>query len=134
MANYITIGDRDEIFQAALAIVKGLLQRMSEDDLHLNNRLLKRMTHAIFNCPGFTESQKDDLAFTCNINPYTLDPPLAPMADHWYVFKTIGPKLGVQEDVLKVSDSDGPAQVPEALTEDSITLLFSAKLQPPWTW
>jgi hypothetical protein len=106
MSGYITIGDRDDIFQAALSIVKGLLQRMSEDDIHLNSRLLKRMTQAIFNCPGFQESQKDDLAFTCGINPYTLDPPLAPYADHWYVFKTIGPKPGAQEDVIKASCSD----------------------------
>ncbi len=132
MVDYITIGDRDEIFQAALAIVKGLLNRMSEDDLFLNSRLLKRMTQVMFDCPGFTESQKDDLAFTCNINPFTLNPPLAPMADHWYVFKTIGPKPGVQDDVLKVGNPI-PLRL-EIITEDSTISLFFARLRPPWKW
>ena len=133
MPDYITIGDRDDIFQAALAIVNGLLQRMSEDDLFLNSRLLKRLTRVMFACPGFTESQKDDLAFTCSINPYTMDPPLAPMADHWYVFKTIGPKPGIQEDVLLVSNSK-TAGILEILIKYSTILLCSAKPRPLWTW
>jgi hypothetical protein len=122
MVDYITIGDRDELFQAALDIVKGLLQRMSEDDLALNSRLLKRITDVVFSCPGFTEAQKDDVAFVCNINPYTLRPPLAPMADHWHVFKTIGPKPYVEEDVLKVRNLNA-IEILEILTEDSITSL-----------
>ena len=122
MVDYITIGDRDELFQAALDIVKGLLQRMSEDDLVLNSRLLKRITDVLFSCPGFTEAQKDDVAFVCNINPYTLRPPLAPMADHWHVFKTIGPKPYVEEDVLKVRNLNA-IEILEILTEDSITSL-----------
>jgi hypothetical protein len=122
MVDYITIGDRDELFQAALDIVKGLLQRMSEDDLALNSRLLKRITDIVFSCPGFTEAQKDDVAFVCNINPYTLRPPLAPMADHWHVFKTIGPKPYVEEDVLKVRNLNA-IEIFEILTEDSITSL-----------
>jgi len=122
MVDYITIGDRDELFQAALDIVKGLLQRMSEDDLALNSRLLKRITDVVFSCPGFTEAQKDDVAFVCNINPYTLRPPLAPMADHWHVFKTIGPKPYVEEDVLKVRNLNA-IEILEILMEDSITSL-----------
>jgi hypothetical protein len=121
MVDYITINDRDELFQAAFDIVKGLLNRMSEDDFVLNSRLLKRFTNVIFNCPGFTEAQKDDVAFVCNINPYTMNPPLAPMADHWHVLKTIGPKPHVAVDVLKVSESKN-AQVSEILTKGSITL------------
>lgn len=131
MVDYITIGDRDELFQAALDIVKGLLQRMSEEDIMLNSRLLKRITDVMFGCPGFTEAQKDDVAFVCNINPYTLRPPLAPMADHWHVFKTIGPKPYVEEDVLKVKNPNN-IEISDMLTEDSTTSLWSAKLQLPW--
>jgi hypothetical protein len=102
MPNYVTVGERDDLFYASLAIVKALLSRMSENDLQLNSRLLNKLTRVIFDCPGFTEAQKDDICFTLNLNPYTLVPPLAPMADHWYVFKTIGPKPGVERDVLMV--------------------------------
>lgn len=131
MVDYITIGDRDELFQAALDIVKGLFYRMSEDDLVLNSRLLKRLTDVMFSCPGFTEAQKDDVAFVCNINPYTLRPPLAPMADHWHVFKTIGPKPYVEEDVLKVRCLD-MIEISNILIYSSTTLLLSARLQLPW--
>ena len=103
MPDYITIDDRDEMFRISLAILKGLMFRMSEDDLLLNSRLYKRMVRIILSCPGFTESQKDDIAFTCDIELQTINPPLAPMADHWYVLRTIGPKPGVEPDVLLVS-------------------------------
>lgn len=106
---------------------------MSEDDIHLHSRLLKRMTRCIFNCSGFTDSQKDDLAFICNINPYTMNPPLAPYADQWYVLKTIGSKPGAQEDVIKVSRYH-LLQVPGVLIESSTTSLLFARLQLPWIW
>ena len=122
MVDYITIGDRDELFQAGLDVIKCLLQRMSEDDLSLNSRLLKRLIDVMFSCPGFTESQKDDVAFVCNINPYTIRPPLAPMADHWHVFKTIGPKPYVEEDVLKVRNPS-TIEISEILIQGSTTSL-----------
>jgi hypothetical protein len=122
MVDYITIGDRDELFQAGLEVIKCLLQRMSEDDINLNSRLLKRLTDVMFSCPGFTESQKDDVAFVCNINPYNIRPPLAPMADHWHVFKTIGPKPYVEEDVLKVRNAS-TIEILDRLIQGSTTSL-----------
>ena len=54
MVDYITIGDRDELFQAALDIVKGLLQRMSEMISLSTADCSRESTDVVFSCPGFT--------------------------------------------------------------------------------
>jgi hypothetical protein len=101
MASYITIADRDILYDGTLTIVKHLIHKISMESEHItvNGRLLKRVTQAALRCPGFTEMQKDNIAFICNVK----EPGLAPYADHWHVFKVLGPKHGVATDVLLVS-------------------------------
>ena len=76
------------------------LQRGAEDTFTYQ-KLFRRLARAAFNCPGFTQAQKDDFAFSCNIDPIAAG--LFPYAHHWYIFQAIGPKRGVEWDVLIVS-------------------------------
>jgi hypothetical protein len=106
MVDYTTIDDRDRLFEATRDLVMLLVNRLNENmdenvAIHLNDRLLRRVSTAIFRCPGFTEQQKDDIAFLCGLKAEKAN--LAPHADHWTVFKAIGPKPGVERDVLNVS-------------------------------
>ncbi|KFY23224.1 hypothetical protein V493_05986 [Pseudogymnoascus sp. VKM F-4281 (FW-2241)] len=96
----ITIGDRDALFQTATALCKNLVERIDTggQDLALNDRLLKRVQHAVLNCCGFSESQKDDFAFIFRMT--SLEAGLPPHADHWSVFKTIGAKRNWHHDVI----------------------------------
>lgn len=99
----ITIGDRDALFQTATALCKNLVERIDTggQDLALNDRLLKRVQHAVLSCCGFSESQKDDFAFIFRMT--SLEAGLPPHADHWSVFKTIGAKRNWNQDVILVS-------------------------------
>ncbi|KFY74950.1 hypothetical protein V499_05049 [Pseudogymnoascus sp. VKM F-103] len=96
----ITIGDRDALFQTAIALCKNLIERIDSggQDLALNDRLLKRVQRAVLNCCGFSESQKDDFAFLFRMT--SLEAGLPPHADHWSVFKTIGAKRNWNQDVI----------------------------------
>jgi hypothetical protein len=71
--------------------------------LNIDARLMRRMQRAIFRCPGFTESQKDDVAFITNADAHKFG--LAPYADHWCVFMALGPKRSAETDLLIVSPS-----------------------------
>ena len=69
--------------------------------LKIDVRLLRRVKRAVFNCHGFTESQKDDFAYVFGMQ--TIDSGLPPYAEHWFVFRTISAKRGWAPDVILVS-------------------------------
>ncbi|KFY50332.1 hypothetical protein V495_00307 [Pseudogymnoascus sp. VKM F-4514 (FW-929)] len=96
----ITIGDRDALFQTAIALCKNIVERVDTggQELAINDRLLKRVQRAVLNCCGFSESQKDDFAFIFRMT--SLEAGLPPHADHWTVFKTIGAKRNWSHDVI----------------------------------
>lgn len=71
------------------------------DVLHFDDRLLRRVKRAVFNCHGFSEAQKDDFAFIFKMS--SIEAGLPPYAEHWSVFKAIGAKRGWAPDVILVS-------------------------------
>lgn len=103
MVDHITIEDRDLLFTAASRLIEMLFQRVANDaeNTTIDIRLLNRVKRACFQCDGFTEAQKDDCAFICGLTGGAAG--LSPYADHWYIFRVIGPKAGVVPDVLEVS-------------------------------
>jgi hypothetical protein len=102
MTRHITLEDRDALFEASRALVAKLVERLSfgAPSIDVDERLLRRLERACIACPGFSEAQKDDVAFLLG-KAYPLSG-LVPFADHWSVLKTLGPKPGVALDVLEV--------------------------------
>jgi hypothetical protein len=102
MVDHITLADRDLLFSTAKQLTEELYKKILEDpqNIDLNHRLLRRLQLAIFKCQGFTEAQKDDICYICDLNPAKEG--LAPYADHWYVLKAIGPKPDALHDVILV--------------------------------
>lgn len=106
MVDDITLEHRDLLFKSTRDLVQLLVTRLNDEPsedhkLHINDRLLRRVRMAVCRCPGFTERQKDDIAFLCGLDATTAG--LTQFADHWSAFMTIGPKPGIQPDVLHVS-------------------------------
>jgi hypothetical protein len=103
MTECITIDQRNLLYKTALILVKNLNDRVNseQEDLNINQRLLRRVLHACFRCSGFTEAQKDGIAFTLGIDPAICG--LTIYADHWYPFNALGPKPGMAIDVMMVS-------------------------------
>ena len=108
MVDYVTLEDRDFLFSTARHLTAELYKKVQEDSQHtdLTWRLVRRLQLAIFKCHGFTEAQKDDICFICDLNP--TQEGLAPYADHWYVLKAIGPKPRALHDVILVSIIETP--------------------------
>lgn len=88
------------LFNCTKRLVELLCTRLAEaeETISIDHRLLNRVKRACFLCPGFSESQKDDIAYICGLS--ALEAGLVPYADHWHVFKAIGPKPGIAADVL----------------------------------
>jgi hypothetical protein len=103
MTDCVTVDQRNLLYNTTLSLIKNLNDRVIAfpDDLNVNDRLLRRVLRASFRCAGFTEAQKDGIAFTLNIDPPTCG--LAIYADHWYPFSALGPKSGIPADVMLVS-------------------------------
>ena len=56
MVDYITIEDRNLLFNATIDLLKLLLERVNNerDDVNLTQMLLKRVWRAALRCAGFT--------------------------------------------------------------------------------
>ncbi|KAI9732033.1 MAG: hypothetical protein M1818_007628 [Claussenomyces sp. TS43310] len=100
MVNNITLEDRDQLYDTSVKLFRFLQQRLQEQEEHIaiDHRLFRRVQRAILNCDGFTESMKDAVAFYSGQDSALSG--LVPNADHWCVWKTIGPKRGIEPDVL----------------------------------
>jgi hypothetical protein len=106
LPDFITIEDRQLLHNATIELVECLKNRIAVEayPLVLNNQLLQRLIRACFRCPGFTQAQKDDIAFICELSPNAgFDLGLVPFAPEWKWLRAIGPKPGVTMDVLLVS-------------------------------
>lgn len=106
MVDHITLEARNLLYNASRDLVQILVNRLNEESddepsIHINDRLLRRLRTAVCRCPGFTEQQKDDIVFICGLDGGVAG--LTRFADHWVAFKTIGPKPGIQPDVIFVS-------------------------------
>ncbi|TVY38119.1 hypothetical protein LSUB1_G003789 [Lachnellula subtilissima] len=103
MVDYITIEDRNLLFDATIELLKLLLERVNNerDDVNLTPMLLKRVWRAALRCSGFTPAQKDDVICICNIDDRTaMEIGMAPYASYWKYLWTIGPKPGTPTDLL----------------------------------
>lgn len=111
MINHITLRDRNEMYKCAHRLFELLLERLERepDNTSIDARLLKRFQRAVFKCPGFLESMKDNFAFASGLTE--VEAGLVPYAAHWRVWKTIGPKQGCEWDVLDVSNPDQASTV-----------------------
>ncbi len=101
----ITIGDRDAIHETAVSLCKHLVSIIDsgQHEMHIDARLLRRVKRAVFRCNGFTEAQKDDLAFVFKMT--SVEAGLPPYADSWSIFKVIGAKRSWAPDVILVSEN-----------------------------
>jgi hypothetical protein len=135
MVDYITIEDRNLLHQATKDLLSMLVERVQNerDPVNLTQMLLKRVCRAALKCPGFTPVMKDDIVFIGGIeDSVAVEAGVPPYAHEWGTFWTIGPKPGVPNDVLLVSDSFLDT---ESLTSSSGTLPSSVrrpKMQNPF--
>ena len=108
--NY-TLGERDRILYATVSLVKALqshrFRHNPTNPQQLTPQLHQELVFAALNCPGFSESQKYAVIKTA-VNHREE----APGRDTWWglsqfapgwVFRTLGRKEGVGEDMLHVS-------------------------------
>lgn len=131
MVDYITITEREDLFHATRNCILVLYNRIDNEDLLINERLLRRLAGAAFRCPGFTQPQKAEIAYICNMD---ISGKLAPYHHDWTVFNALGPKPGCEIDVLCVSISDTIIEFLTVLTVGSIISLCSARLPLLPTW
>lgn len=114
MVDFITIEDRNLLFQATKDLLNLLVERVhnGREDVHLTPMLLKRAWRAALRCPGFTPTQKDDIVCICSIDDRTgIELGMAPHASYWKILWTIGPKPGVPYDLLMVGRSFIPLNI-----------------------
>ena len=125
MVEYITIEDRNLLFDATIDLLKLLLDRVNneKDNVNLTPMLLKRVWRAALRCAGFTPAQKDDVIVICSLDGRTaMELGMAPHAAYWKVLWTIGPKPGVPHDILLVCGPISSAHHELQLTLPSTTV------------
>jgi hypothetical protein len=103
VTQFITLEERDYLFEISRHVIQFLYHKAQQElqDVYLNKRLLRRLQLAIIKCHGFTPAQKDDICFICDLSAWQEG--LPPYPDHWYVLRTIGPRLDITHDVVEVS-------------------------------
>ncbi|KAI8957092.1 hypothetical protein F5Y11DRAFT_361138 [Daldinia sp. FL1419] len=107
----ITIKERHYIYDVAFKMVeylielleRGTLRRGQKPDYNrLTKQLLNRLVKAIMLCPGFTVSQKDNVAYLVNLPERDLcDYNQPPFADGWRHLYALGVKPGAPLDVVE---------------------------------
>jgi len=103
--DHITIEERSHLHEATKTLLTLLMDRIEKDheSTTLTSMLLKRVWRAALKCPGFTPTMKDNIVYICGLDEQTaVEYGLPPYADNWKDLWTIGPKPGVQRDVLQV--------------------------------
>ncbi|KAH8597719.1 hypothetical protein B0O99DRAFT_507229 [Bisporella sp. PMI_857] len=103
MVDNITIEDRNLLYNATMALLNLLMERINNntDPLNLNNMLLKRVWRAALKCCGFTPTMKDNIVCTCNIDEsFAREIGIAPYASYWKDLWTIGAKPNTPSDLV----------------------------------
>ncbi|KAI0112893.1 hypothetical protein F4814DRAFT_449343 [Daldinia grandis] len=107
----ITIKERHYIYDTAFKMVqylkelleRGTMRRGQKPDFNrLTKQLLDRLVKAAMLCPGFTVSQKDNIAYTVNLPELDLRDYNQPrLAECWCHQYTLGVKPGAPLDVVE---------------------------------
>lgn len=119
MVDYITIEDRELLFEATmilLTVLKSRIDARLEDprsdprdndlDLNLTNMLHKRLWRAAVLCAGFTPTMKDTIAYKCQVDESLAQELGIPLfAADWKYLWTVGPKPGAPHDLILVSNA-----------------------------
>lgn len=106
MTAFITVRQRHSVFKAALDLLRLLLQAIKDKkhEEHFTQQLLRRLYTAAMLCPGFSVSQKDDIAYMINLSDQQEREFNQPrFANCWTHIYTMAPKPGIPLDVLEVS-------------------------------
>lgn len=120
MVDFITIEDRELLFNATLTLLTILKQRIDDRaanpppppppgerdndfGIALNNALLQRLIQAALKCVGFTPTMKDTVAFKFDVHEEKAQELGVPLfAADWKYLWAIGPKPGVPHDLILV--------------------------------
>ncbi|KAI2781366.1 hypothetical protein F4815DRAFT_444545 [Daldinia loculata] len=107
----ITIKERHYIYDTTFKMVhylkelleRGTMRRGQKPDFNrLTKQLLNRLVKAAMLCPGFTVSQKDNIAYTANLSELDLRDYNQPrFAERWCHQYALGVKPGVPLDVVE---------------------------------
>ncbi|PBP16904.1 hypothetical protein BUE80_DR012369 [Diplocarpon rosae] len=103
MVDFITIEDRNFLHKVTLQLIDLLQERIQSEheNLNLTPMLLKRVWRAALKCPGFSPSQKDDIAYKCGIDDqFAHEMGVPSYAPFWKDLWTIGPKPSAPTDLI----------------------------------
>lgn len=107
MSEYITVKQRDMLCDAGLKMVCRLQKQLSkgEKPSRLTRHLLNRLAEAIISSPGFSITQKDNVAYKANVSEQRLRELGQPrFPELWGHLQAISVKDGATPDVLEVCD------------------------------
>lgn len=109
MVDYITIEDRELLFDATVKLLDLLGDQIEgkephQQDLNVNQMLYKRLWRAALQCQGFTPSMKDTIAFKNGVDSFTAQEFGVPLfAADWKWMWALGPKPNTPHDLILVS-------------------------------
>ncbi|TQW01121.1 RNA recognition, RNP-1 [Cordyceps javanica] len=104
MTDCITVGQRSAMFQATCDLLRLLLKSLDKNDdpVNLNKQLLRRVTKAAMECPGFTAIMKDDVAWIVGMSEGEQRIYGQPrFANSWRHQYALVPKPGMPLDVVE---------------------------------
>lgn len=105
MTSYITIKQRQSIYNTASCMIRHLEEKIHDDPHHdrLTPQLLDRLVCAAMRCPGFTVIHKDNIAFIVGLSEAKCQEFNLPrMATTWRHQWGLTMKPGVPQDVVEV--------------------------------
>lgn len=105
MTDCITLKQRSAVFQATQDLIRLLLRSLEkgDDPINLNRQLLRRVTKAAMECPGFTTLMKDDVAWLVGMVDGEQRVHGQPrFASSWRHQYALTPKPGMPLDVVEV--------------------------------
>ncbi|KAI0886052.1 uncharacterized protein GGS22DRAFT_179066 [Annulohypoxylon maeteangense] len=136
MPEHITIKERDCMYDAGLRMVGQLQRRISKGEKpeRLTPQLLSRLAEAILSCPGFSISQKDNVAYRANMPEHKMRDLGQPrFAELWRHLQVLNTKEGVPLDIIeyyiavvreettRIADFQGISQQQRLLAEQRST-------------
>lgn len=104
MTDCITVSQRGAMFQATRDLLQLLLKSLDKgsDPVNLNKQLLRRVTRAAMECPGFTTLMKDDVAWIAGMSDAEQRSYGQPrFASSWRHQYALVPKPGMPLDVVE---------------------------------
>ncbi|KAI1457362.1 hypothetical protein F4805DRAFT_457927 [Annulohypoxylon moriforme] len=139
MPEYVTIKERGYLYEASLKMVIHLQKLISKGEKpeRLTPQLLNRLAEAVVSSPGFSVSQKDNVAFKANMPERKLGDLGQPrFAELWRHLQVIHTKQDVpidlveyyialvREETTRIADLQGISQQQRLLAEQSATSAY----------